>query len=342
MKTIVILAALASAAWAGAASAQVPTKYNGLVVFGDSLVDAGNAQEGRRLAGGADPAPRALGYDRGRFSNGLTFADYLSNDLGLGETRAALLGGSNFAVGGAKASGSGAASLSFGEQVAFYASTGRRFTSDQLVLVTFGGNDLRDELAAFAATRGGDPVDLRPAVDALTAGLRTLGSLGARNFVVTGLPDIGQLPEVTGNGAAPPNAFASGQSSALNDLFRVEASALAGANGWNFGFYDLYNQQRAIYADPTAYGLPATLNRTNACLRTPGAAPACDGYVYFDDIHPTTDLHSAIAQGISRLGVVEAAVPEPGTWAAMVLGFGLMGGALRRGRRTRVGVRFAA
>lgn len=339
---IATLAVMAGLAWLGAlpavAQTPVPTRYSKLTVFGDSLVDAGNAQEGRRRTGGADPTPPALGYADGRFTNGLTFADYLSVDLGLGTTRAALLGGGNFAVGGAKASGTGSPSLSFGEQVASFAGTGQRFGADELVLVTFGGNDLRDELFAFAKTGGADAVDLRPATDALTSGLGLLGALGARNFVVVGLPDIGQIPEVTGNGALPPNGFASAQSRALNDLFRIEAGALAGSNGWNLGFYDLYNQQRTIYADPAGYGLPSALNTSNACLRQFGAAPACTGYVYFDDIHPTTALHSAIAQGIERLGVVApalvtSAVPEPSTWVAMVLGFGVVGSAMRR-RRT--------
>lgn len=39
-------------------------------------------------------------------------------------------------------------------------------------------------------------------------------------------------------------------------------------------------------------------------------------------------------------GDVSAAVPEPATWGLMILGFGLVGGALRR-RRQKVSVRYA-
>lgn len=49
---------------------------------------------------------------------------------------------------------------------------------------------------------------------------------------------------------------------------------------------------------------------------------------------------NAINQGRSSLvtavsAPVPAAVPEPGTWAMLILGFGLVGGALRSARRAR-------
>ena len=60
--------------------------YSGVFVFGDSLVDAGNALKLANFYGSLpftdlpEGAPYAsLGYFQGRFSNGYTFADYLSN-----------------------------------------------------------------------------------------------------------------------------------------------------------------------------------------------------------------------------------------------------------------------
>ena len=38
----------------------------------------------------------------------------------------------------------------------------------------------------------------------------------------------------------------------------------------------------------------------------PGAAPSCDGYVYFDTIHPTEQLHAAIATGLIGLQLVQS------------------------------------
>ena len=60
--------------------------YTGVYVFGDSLVDSGNALKLANLYGDLtfsdlpDGTPSAaLGYYDGRFSNGYTFADLLAN-----------------------------------------------------------------------------------------------------------------------------------------------------------------------------------------------------------------------------------------------------------------------
>lgn len=41
-------------------------------------------------------------------------------------------------------------------------------------------------------------------------------------------------------------------------------------------------------------------------------------------------------EGLVPPGIQPPAVPEPATWAMMIGGFGLVGGAMRRGRQTRI------
>ena len=60
--------------------------YSGVIVFGDSLVDAGNAlklanwYDGLPFTDEVDAAPTAdKGYHAGRFTDGFTFADLISN-----------------------------------------------------------------------------------------------------------------------------------------------------------------------------------------------------------------------------------------------------------------------
>lgn len=303
--------------------------YSDLYVFGDSLVDSGNARAGRLGSGGVDPAPPSQGYFEGRFSNGYNFADYLSIAITDGPATASSFGGDNFSVGGAQAAEvPGDASPSFAEQIGFFAASGKVFAADSLVLVTLGGNDVRGELAKLGTIPGYTPT-LTPALDAFTTGLSSLLALGARNIVVTGLPDIGQIPAVTLLGSPQLAAAGTQLSFGLNRAFAQTVSSLATETDLNLQFFDLFAYQATIYADPTSFDLPVALDTRNACLRVPGAAPACDGYVYFDTVHPTTQVHRAIADGLSRqLGI--AAVPEPSMWAMMLIGFGTIGWSMRR------------
>lgn len=339
---------LAIAAVAAAPALVAPTpasaaSYVNLYVFGDSLVDSGNAQALRAAAGGVDPAPAYAGYYEGRFSNGYNFADYLSRAIGSGPATASAYNGTNFSVGGAQAREVvGDASPSFADQLATFAASGKTIDSKSLVLVTFGGNDVRSELAKVGADPSYQP-DFTQTLAAFRAGLDTLYADGARNFIVTGLPNIGQIPAVTDFNSPALSAAGTILSRRLNtgfdivtgrdDLVGIDdvVASFGAATGANANFYDLFSAQQQIYANPTAYGLPSSLNTKAACIRVPGAVPACDGLVYFDTIHPTTQLHSAIASGIAaELGI--AAVPEPETWALMIIGFGAVGSALRRRR----------
>jgi len=316
-----------------AAPATAATPYRDLFVFGDSLVDSGNARIARLAGGGQDPAPPSLGYFEGRFSNGYNFADYLSFDLFGRAATASLQGGTNFSVGGAQAAEvTGDASPSFLEQIAAFDASGATISSDSLVLLTFGGNDVRTELARLGSIPGYTP-SLDAAVSAFGEGLNALFDRGARNVLVTGLPDVGQIPAVTGLGIPALNAAGTQLSFGLNQAFGGLVGDLATSTGYDLRFFDFFAYQKAIYADPSAFGLPEPLNTTQACLPLVAPAPACSGFVYFDPIHPTTQLHRAVADGLYL-----AAVPEPATWALLIIGFGAAG-ATARHRRDRVAAR---
>jgi outer membrane lipase/esterase len=310
---------------AAPASAQ---SFGDLFVFGDSLVDAGNARIARLAGGGQDPAPPSLGYFQGRFSNGPNFADFLSQDLFGVNTTASLAGGTNFSVGGAQFSEvAGDASPSFLEQIDVFKASGLSFSPDSLVLITFGGNDVRREVANLARTPGYVP-NLTSTLQAFNGGLDELFSLGARNVLITGLPDVGQIPAITSLGIPALSAAGTQLSFGLNQALGVQTAALANQTGYDLRFFDLFGYQQQLYSDPGAFGLPP-LDTVRACLTVAGAAPGCNGFVYFDPIHPTSQIHRAIADGLTDL----AAVPEPSVWASLILGFGLAGTALRRAQR---------
>ena len=325
MFTAVALSTLAVATTPASA-----TTFSSLIVFGDSLVDSGNAQIGSIINHLPDPAPAALGYANGRFSNGANFADYLNTGITGMPATAYLQGGANFAVGGALAAYKpGGIIPSFVEQLAIFGSLHQPISSTALVLVTFGGNDVRATIGM-----NGTP-DFSASVSALQTGLAALISAGARNIVVTGVPDIGDLPGTRaaalalGDPTIP--AISTARSIALGQAFSTTTAAVGAASGANVQYFDLLGLETQLINDPTAFGLPSTLIRNTSCIAAGAVAQGCDGYLYFDNIHPTTQIHAIIASRIA----LQAAVPEPATWVMLLFGFAAIGGAMRRMPATR-------
>lgn len=320
-------AALLAIIWAPGAWSKT---YSGLYVFGDSLVDGGNAFIGTN---GSQASP-TNGYFMGRFSNGPNFADDLSNAL-LGQplTVPALLGGTNIAVGGTTAEHKFKGDFSFLEQAALFPTyTGSpTIPGNALVLVTFGGNDVR----ATDNTPG--QVSFLAAATDFTQALGLLYADGARNFEIVGSPDIGLLPDsvINTSGNQAQLDLLTQRSQQISALFQTATAGLGALPGVNANFFDLFDYEHDLIADPAAYGLPADLNTTTPCQVVGGGFPqlsSCTKSLYFDDIHPTYLVHQAIASAI--LGQLNAAaVPEPATWMAMILGFATIGGAMRRQRQ---------
>ncbi|MCA9266208.1 MAG: hypothetical protein KDA60_20250, partial [Planctomycetales bacterium] len=75
----------------------VAAPFSRIVVFGDSLLDAGNVQA--MSSGELPPWPA---YYQGRWTNGPVFSDYLAERLGLPTPEASRRGGTNYAHSGAE------------------------------------------------------------------------------------------------------------------------------------------------------------------------------------------------------------------------------------------------
>lgn len=311
----------APAAWAGSPG------YSGLYVFGDSLVDAGNAYLGTM---GSEASPND-GYYLGRFSNGPNFADYLSLMITGKPTVPVLLGGRNVAVGGATLLlENGEQSPSFLAQVKYYADNVKvPIDPNALVLLTFGGNDVRETIN----TAG--PIDFSPALYDMGQGISYLYALGARHFVITGSPDIGLLPISVFEAGAVPGRLAelSQRSQQISTALNGIAGTINAQGDASASFFDLLGFEHDLLAHPANYGLSPTLNTTVPC-QVPGGGPAqtgCGNSLYFDPIHPTTQVHQVIATAIAnQLGI--SPVPEGETWLLLILGMGGVGAVLRRRR----------
>lgn len=319
----VMLALVAPAAPAFGQSAN--QSVTSITVFGDSLVDAGNVNT-LNLA----VASPAAGYFDGRFTNGYDYTDLLSISLFGTPTTASLEGGTNFAFGGARATNtSGVPDL--GEQLGLfqgYLAGGGEVDETGLYVLNFGGNDIFNALGTGApAGYESDSAYLLAAATSYAQGVQTLADLGATNFLITGFPN-----------PVPLSLEAEGY------LFDALA-ALPLAEGVTLNFYSYLDFFGRLTANPAQFGLPANLDFATTC-QAAAAFPSCSGYFSFDGTHPTAAVHQAVFTDIQeQFGFAAAAggaVPEPATWAMMLLGFAFVGSALRGARqRRRVEVRFA-
>jgi outer membrane lipase/esterase len=302
----------------GTATAILPvaaSPYTSMVVFGDSLSDSGNAA----LAVGAT-APAITGntyipaqpyLPAADFSNGPVWASDVASALGV-PLLPSFAGGTNFAVGGATTGGPFPSLL--GQAASYLASTpGHLASSTALYVVEGGGNDARDALGLIG---GGADVTSTIQSTALSFAaniasiVTSLKAGGAQHIIVWDTPNIGLAPAVAAGGAGA----ATLGSLLAADMNLALAGILAGDSG--VSIFDIYGLGTTIAANPGAFGL---VNVTDAC-----GAPsnACDPATaeYWDGIHPTAAAHALIADAF-----LAEAVPEPSTWAMLLLGFAGVG-----------------
>jgi outer membrane lipase/esterase len=310
--------AAAAVLLAGPASA-----YSGLFVFGDSLSDGGNVA----ALIGADPGQVISGndyvpsrpYASGTFSNGPTWVDGLASALGV-SAGPSLLGGSNYAFGGAQTRDESGGSPSLLSQLGMYFdATDGVASADALYVLAGGGNNARAALEAIGF--GGAPLVRTTLITAISYA-RDVGQMvdqlqaaGATDIIVWNTPNLGLTPAVMSQG---PEASFLGQvvASAMNNAL---ARRLADETGVRI--FDVFGLVGSAVADPSAYGL---VNVSDAC-----GAPSlgCDAAtaLFWDGIHPTATGQALIADAM-----IAVAVPEPGTWAMFAAGGLLL--VLRRRR----------
>jgi len=316
--------ALPAFTFAAVAFASIPAAAATMVVFGDSLSDSGNAA----IAIGSDPTQVITGntyvpsqpYASGTFSNGSVWASDVAAALGA-PLQPSLAGGTNFAIGGATTGGPSPTSL-LAQASQYLTLTGGVASLTALYVVEGGGNDARAALSAIAS--GGDPAAIIAATAASFASnigtiVTELKTGGAGHVIVWDTPNIGLSPAITANG--PVASFLG--TSLATQMNLALATALAGDTG--VSIFDIYGLGSAIAANPAAFGL---VNVTDACGAPSNACNPATAE-YWDGIHPTVTAHTLIADAF----LSQAAVPEPSTWAMMLLGFVGLGFAFRQLRR---------
>jgi len=302
--------------------------FTGIVAFGDSLSDAGNVF---LATGGTIPAPPYVG---GHFSNGPTWVEDLSVNLGLGTLRPSLAGGTDFAFGSAVTGSSvpGPTSLvpTITQQVGlFLSSTGGVSPASNLSSVWIGSNDVYQavsDVVGNPSSLGLIQSDLGFAAQTETAAINALAAAGATTFLVPLLPDLGKTPL-----GAPAAALATSLSALYNANLVADLMTLAVTDHISVGFIDTFSLIDAAVANPVAFGLTNVTNPCYTGLLTGGPPAPCATpatYLFWDVQHPTETGHEFIATLAENV-----AVPEPPTLPIFVAAVFL--GLICRRRITR-------
>jgi phospholipase/lecithinase/hemolysin len=245
-------------------SAQAMPAFDHIVVFGDSLSDNGNA---------------------GRASNGPVWVEHLAERLGV-SLKPSRTGGSNYAVGGARLDPrSGNTSLR--AQASTYLRTSRP-NGRILHIVSGGGNDL---LAAVGQPQAATTADV--AVASLRSIVADLASQGATDILVPNLPGIGITPAIRSQGSHAVEA-ANQLAAHFNRALDQALSGFAGHTSLRLYRLDVWQLAERVRANPAAAGFT---DITTPC----GQNRSCEGHLFWDDVHPTTQAHRRLADAAAQV-----------------------------------------
>jgi phospholipase/lecithinase/hemolysin len=244
--------------------------------------------------------PTPLIYSDGRFSNGPLWVQDLAKDLGLGAVKASLDGGRDFAYGGAETGSEtlhGVTPIDLPSQLAQFVLDDPHPEANALYTLSIGANDLQDAIPEYATNQAAALTDIQQAVSNETAFVTDLAALGARNFVILNVPDLGKTPA---------DRAVAGTASNLSALYDQELNtslaALATSENLAIHLVNTYALIDEAVADPAAFGLKNVTtpvwtgnyeNPFSGHLNATGKAQ--NSYLFFDHLHPTATGHLALA-----------------------------------------------
>jgi outer membrane lipase/esterase len=318
VKTRLLLALVSVSAFLGVSLPTQAQQFSQVVVFGDSLSDAGYF----RPVLGAAGVPASLLPILGRFTTapGPVWSELVAAYYGAPTGPSNVNNGNIFAQGGARvavsssATPTGAAQRPVTTQIGEYlARTGGTADPNALYAVWAGANDVIQTLGALsvgAITSDQASTAIQTAAAAEIAQLARLRAAGARYIVVFGLPNIGATP---GLAAAGPTA--AGGATQLSAGFNTALFVGLAQTGIRVIPIDSFSFLSEIRANPSAFGF--TNISTPACGAFPPFSSAPDAlfcppnvwatananqtYLFADGIHPTTAGQALIAQFVEAM-----------------------------------------
>jgi phospholipase/lecithinase/hemolysin len=293
---------------AGGAHAASPPVYPAIYAFGDSLTDSGNGyiNSGRTT-------PVSPPYARGRWSNGPTWVEYLAHLLAMPPIRPSLEGGDNFAFGGACSGPSAVhqeAIIDLPTQLADFTLQELAPVPGALYTLDIGGNDLTAIFSTPGITNAEAQADIGQVVANVTLFLDNLIAAGMQNLLLVTAPDQTLQPASNKDPPADLQAILN-LDTQYNTALVNAVTVLAAAHGVKLTVLQLAPLMEQYVAAPASYGLTDVIDPCYTGSTTIDNGTLCaatrfgqDKYMFWDALHPTTGVHSLLAQQAqSLLGV---------------------------------------
>lgn len=338
----VIKRALCAALFVPAATfAALP--YTNLYVLGDSLSDTGNVKAVYdpivAANGGNSPYPGVLGAqipplpyyldDAGgaTFSNGRNYSQVLAHRLGL-SADASVQGGTNYAFGGARTD----------YQIYQFAAPqflGLTAQRDRLLAdhpggldpgalyVVFGGGNNVQDLLSGARSPGneglGTPSTVPETVADIGNVVSSLYAAGARHLILANVPDVSLVPRIIELNSPTASFAARAASIGINQgIDQIIAGNLAA--GRDIRKLDVFSLLNDTIANADDFGITNVTGRAYngddlAFLTIGTVVPDPEQFFFWDGIHPTAKVHEILGNA-----AYVVAVPEPETWALLIVG----------------------
>ena len=298
---------LTSALAVGMVQSAAAASFDNVVIFGDSLSDAGHY--GARFT--TNPGLTALEYVA------LHYGFVVQPSLPPGTVAAiGIAGGTDYAYGGARVMYNPGVpnspptdnAVPVAEQITGFLATGP-LNPNALYAVWAGANDVFYQTGLVGAsiiTPAQMQTNLAQAVTDELTQIARLQASGAKNIIVINLPDIGATPF---GQSTDPATF-----TAISSAYNAGLSYGLGQLGTGIIPINAYGLLNEILASPTIYGFTNTTSTactTSSSIYCTSAIPstlvnstAANDYVFADSVHPTTGADKLVAQYIES--VIEA------------------------------------
>jgi phospholipase/lecithinase/hemolysin len=306
----------------GLSNADGKSDFGRLIIFGDSLSDAGNfyLATGKSVTAPFLPIPDAPYKFRGkfRFTDGPTWIEQLARKLHTKRSGKPALKKpgkyTNYAFGRARARTDADPYPMFDleeQRTQFMTDFGWSAPADATYVIWIGGNDVRDGLEALAT--GETEQIFAEALTAIYTHIYQLWALGARNFLVLNVPDLSITPAIGGLPPMPPGLplppgltiqqIAQGLSVQFNSNLAATLDGLEGAlPGVKITRLDVFTLLNSVVAAPRDFGFK---NVTEPCLTflvvEDYLCKKQKHYLFLDAVHPTTRGHRVLARAAEDL-----------------------------------------